>query len=95
MTRALSILKPEMGCERRKNNEEEKQGSWDNGDRFYRRIECFLALSETEYEKPKETNPNIKCYAREYLEYGENKEGYIGICHTSWHKFEELPRLHI
>ena len=36
----------------------------------------FGALSETEYEEAKKTNPDIERYAREFLEYGENKEGY-------------------
>ena len=29
-----------------------------------------------EYENAQKTNPGIKKYAREFLEYGENKEGY-------------------
>ena len=36
----------------------------------------FLALTEDEYQAAKQTNPAIKRYAREFLEYGENKEGY-------------------
>ena len=36
----------------------------------------FLCLSESQWETAKVTNPNIKRYAREYLEYGENKEEY-------------------
>ena len=37
----------------------------------------FLALSSTEYETAKLLNPRISNpYAREFLEYGENKEGY-------------------
>lgn len=36
----------------------------------------FLALNDNEYEEVKKTNPYVKKYAREFLEYGENKEGY-------------------
>ena len=41
-----------------------------------KRIFFFWALLETEYEQAKKTNPDIERYAREFLEYGENKEGY-------------------
>ena len=40
---------------------------------------CFLALTETEYESTKMSNPNIKRYARDFLEYGEHKEGYWNL----------------
>ena len=36
----------------------------------------FLALTNDEYERAKTTHPRIKPYAREFLEYGESKEGY-------------------
>lgn len=36
----------------------------------------FLALSDAEYEAAKKSNPSIKPYAREFLEYGEGREGY-------------------
>ena len=36
----------------------------------------FLALTDEEYQAAKVTNPNIRPYARECLEYGESKEGY-------------------
>ena len=36
----------------------------------------FLALSDEEYEAAKTTHRNIRKYAREFLEYGENREGY-------------------
>ena len=35
----------------------------------------FLALSDEEYESAKATNPCIRKYAREFLEYGESREG--------------------
>ena len=35
----------------------------------------FLALTDTEYETAKTTNPHIRKYAREFLEYGESREG--------------------
>ena len=36
----------------------------------------FLALSTEDYQAAKVTNPAIKPYAREFLGYGETKEGY-------------------
>ena len=36
----------------------------------------FLALTDEEYEQAKQTNPSVKNYARQFLEYGESKEGY-------------------
>ena len=36
----------------------------------------FLAFSDDEYEEVKISNPNLPKYAREFLEYGENREGY-------------------
>ncbi len=36
----------------------------------------FLALNDAEYEIAKTNNPACRKYAREFLEYGENKEGY-------------------
>ena len=36
----------------------------------------FLALSDEEYQTANLTNPNIRPYAWEFLEYGERKEGY-------------------
>ncbi len=39
----------------------------------------MLALSSDEYERAKQANPNVTTYAREYLEYGENREGYWNL----------------
>ena len=36
----------------------------------------FLARNDEEYERAKAANPYVKKYAREFLEYGESKEGY-------------------
>ena len=36
----------------------------------------FLAFYDTEYEVAKCKHPNLRKYAREFLEYGESKEGY-------------------
>ena len=36
----------------------------------------FLALSDEEYKTAKASNPHICKYAREFLEYGEAREGY-------------------
>ena len=36
----------------------------------------FLALSDEEHDAAKASNPRIRKYAREFLEYGESKEGY-------------------
>jgi hypothetical protein len=36
----------------------------------------FLAFSDEEREQVKLANPSTRKYAREFLEYGENKEGY-------------------
>ena len=36
----------------------------------------LLALSDEEYNTAKESNPNIRPYAREFLEIGESHEGY-------------------
>ena len=36
----------------------------------------YLQLTEEEFSRAKETIPDLKRYARVYLEYGENKEGY-------------------
>ena len=36
----------------------------------------FLALSDEEHDRVKVSNPRIRKYAREFLEYGESKEGY-------------------
>ena len=36
----------------------------------------YLALTQEEYDKEKVTNPSIRMYARELLEYGEAKNGY-------------------
>jgi len=36
----------------------------------------FLALTDEEYEQAKQTNPSVKKYAQQFLEYGESKEGY-------------------
>ena len=37
----------------------------------------YLAfLTQEEYDKVKVNNPSIRMYAREFLEYGEAKDGY-------------------
>ena len=36
----------------------------------------FLSLTDEEYECAKQVNPSAKKYARRFLEYGENREGY-------------------
>lgn len=36
----------------------------------------YLALTEEEYERARITDPTIRIQAREFLEYGESKEGY-------------------
>ena len=36
----------------------------------------FLALTDDEYKRAAEVNPSQKQYARAFLEYGENREGY-------------------
>ena len=36
----------------------------------------FLALSDEEHDAAKASNPRIRKYAHEFLEYGESKEGY-------------------
>ena len=36
----------------------------------------FLALTDEEYEAAKQANPSVRKYAREFLEYGESREGY-------------------
>ena len=36
----------------------------------------FLALSDAEYYQVKTTKPHLRKYAREFLEYGESREGY-------------------
>ena len=39
----------------------------------------FLALTDEEYDQAKQSNPDVKKYARDFLEYGENKEGYWNL----------------
>ena len=36
----------------------------------------FLALSDKEYDRAKVSNPRLRKYTCEFLEYGESKEGY-------------------
>lgn len=36
----------------------------------------FLALTDEQFKEAKKSNPSIKKYAREFLEYGENQDGY-------------------
>ena len=36
----------------------------------------FLALSDEEHDRAKALNPRIHKYDREFLEYGESREGY-------------------
>ena len=36
----------------------------------------FLALSDEEHDRAKALNPCIHKYSREFLEYGESREGY-------------------
>ena len=57
----------------------------------------FLALTDEEHDAAKVLNPHIHKYAREFLEYGESKEG-TGPGTNSLHKCIEqsrLPRLNI
>ena len=37
----------------------------------------FLALNDEEYDRSKAANLNLRKYARELLEYGESKDGWI------------------
>ena len=43
---------------------------------FIDAFQGFLALTDDEYEAAKASYPGIKKYAREFLEYGETREGY-------------------
>ena len=43
---------------------------------FIDKHNVFLALSDDEYQAAKQSNPQIRPYAREFLEYEESKEGY-------------------
>ena len=43
---------------------------------FINELHGLLAFSDDEYEEAKKSNPNIRKYAREFLEYGESREGY-------------------
>lgn len=43
---------------------------------FIDELNGFLVLSDEEFERAKQSSPLIRKYAREFLEYGENKEGY-------------------
>ncbi len=36
----------------------------------------YLALTDDEYEQAKQRDPTIRKHARQWLEYGEAKEGY-------------------
>ena len=36
----------------------------------------FLALTDEQFKEAKKSNPSMKKYAHEFLEYGENREGY-------------------
>ena len=36
----------------------------------------FLSLTDEEYKRAKQANPQAKKYARRFLEYEENREGY-------------------
>ena len=46
------------------------------GSGIYDEHSGFLARNDEEYEHAKAANPYAKKYAREFLEYGESKEGY-------------------
>ena len=43
---------------------------------FIDEFDRFQALTEAQYDTAKVSNPGIKKYARELLEYGESREGY-------------------
>ena len=43
---------------------------------FIDEINGYLKLSQEEYSRAKQTDPNIWMDARCYLEYGDSKEGY-------------------
>ena len=36
----------------------------------------YLHLTDDEFERAKQTDPTIRKYARQLLEYGEAREGY-------------------
>ena len=36
----------------------------------------FLALTKEEYDRAVVNDPSIRMYARQFLEYGESREGY-------------------
>ena len=44
---------------------------------FIDELHGFLAFFDDEYEEAKKSNPNIRKYASEFLEYGESREGYL------------------
>ena len=43
---------------------------------FIHEHQGFLALNDKEFEMAKQSNPNIRKYAHEFLEYGVSREGY-------------------
>ena len=43
---------------------------------FIDEFDGFLALTKAQYNAAKVSNPGIKKYACEFLEYGEVREGY-------------------
>ena len=72
-----------MGNEGRENEEEKSKGAGimvsnfiDEYNGFLALSNGFLALTNEEYQAAKVTNPNIRPYTQEFLEYGESKEGY-------------------
>ena len=65
-----------MGSEGRENDETKKQGAGIMVSDFIDEHNGFLALTDVEYKTAKASDPNIRKYAREFLEYGESKEGY-------------------
>ena len=60
----------------------------------------FLALSDDEHEAAKASKPHIRKYAREFLEYGESREGYwtrdrfIALASRLGVRSQQLPCCH-
>lgn len=52
----------------------------------------YLALTDEEYERAKQVDPIIKKHARQWLEYGEAKEGYW-TSRSSWLRSRKQRRL--
>lgn len=53
----------------------------------------FLVLTDEEYEQAKVSIPKIEKYGREFLEYGESREGYWTRDIDLWLSWRRLLRL--